>query len=121
MFLASKAAWGGIVLILLTMGISGPRPTPLASGAALNNELLVGRRNDVVKMQEALRDSGHYRGEVDGVLGLRTQAGVREFQEAENLPVTGSLTPGQPVNSGSDRMVARTLATRLRKVNLRQE
>ena len=33
MLLASKAAWAGIVLILLTTGISEPRRTPLASGA----------------------------------------------------------------------------------------
>jgi len=33
MFLASKAAWAGVVFIFLATGISGPRPTPLASGA----------------------------------------------------------------------------------------
>jgi peptidoglycan hydrolase-like protein with peptidoglycan-binding domain len=92
MFLASKAAWAGIVLILLTTGISGPRPAPVASGAPFSKELpAVGRRNAVKKMQEALRDNGHYRGKLDGVFGLRTQAGVRGFQKAENLPVTGQL------------------------------
>ena len=28
---------------------------------------------------------------VDGVLGLRTRAGIRSYQKAENLPVTGQL------------------------------
>ena len=94
MFLASKAAWAGIVFILLTTGISEPRPTPLASGANLSKEVpAVGHRNDVKKMQQTLRGKGHYRGKVDGVFGLRTRASIRGFQKAENLPVTGQLDP----------------------------
>jgi peptidoglycan hydrolase-like protein with peptidoglycan-binding domain len=51
----------------------------------------VGHRNDVKKMQQTLRGKGHYRGKVDGVLGLRTRASIRGFQKSENLPVTGQL------------------------------
>ena len=92
MFLASKAAWAGIVFILLTTGISGPRPTPLASGGNLSKEVpAVGHRNDVKKMQQTLRGKGHYRGEVDGVFGLRTRASIRGFQKGENLPITGQI------------------------------
>jgi peptidoglycan hydrolase-like protein with peptidoglycan-binding domain len=92
MFLAGKAAWAGIVFILLTTGISGPRPTLLAPGANLSKEVpAIGHRNDVKKMQQTLRDKGHYRGEVDGVFGLRTRASIRGFQKAEDLPVTGEL------------------------------
>lgn len=121
MFLPSKAAWAGLVFILLTTGISGPHPTPLASGANLSKEVpAVGPRNDVKKMQETLRNQGHYRGQVDGVFGLRTRASIRGYQKAENLPVTGSLIPRRPVNSELDQRVARRLATRLRKLNLRQ-
>ena len=87
MFLATKAAWAGIVFILLTIGASGPRPTPLALGANLSKEVpAVRNRNDVRTMQQTLRDKGHYRGEVDGVSGLRTGASIRGFQKAENLP-----------------------------------
>ena len=93
MFLASKAAWAGIVFILLTTGISEPRPTPLASGANSKEVPAVGHRNDVKKMQQTLRGKGHYRGKVDGVFGLRTRASIRGFQKAENLPVTGQLDP----------------------------
>src|SRR5690242_6324870 len=68
MFLVSKAARAGIVIILLTTGILEPRPTPLASGANLRKEVpAVGHRNDVKKMQQTLRGKGHYRGKVDGV------------------------------------------------------
>jgi peptidoglycan hydrolase-like protein with peptidoglycan-binding domain len=92
MLLAGKTASAGIVFILLTGGISGPRATPLAPGANLSKEVAaIGHRNDVKKMQQTLRDKGHYRGEVDGVFGLRTRASIRGFQKAENLPVTGEL------------------------------
>jgi peptidoglycan hydrolase-like protein with peptidoglycan-binding domain len=92
MFLASKAAWAGMVFIMLTTGISGPRPTPLASGSNLGKEVPAVRpRNDVKKMQGTLQDKGHYRGKVDGVFGLRTRASIRAYQKAENLPATGQL------------------------------
>jgi len=93
MFLISKVAWSGIVFLLLATGVSGPRrPTLLISGADLSTKLLtVPHQNDVSGMQQTLLDKGHYRGKVDGVLGLRTRAGIRAYQKAENLPVTGQL------------------------------
>jgi peptidoglycan hydrolase-like protein with peptidoglycan-binding domain len=92
MFLASKVTWAGIVFILLTTGVSGPRSTPLASRATLRKAgPAVGHRNDVKEMQETLRNKGHYRGKVDGVFGLRTQASIRAYQKAENLPITGQV------------------------------
>jgi len=92
MLLAGKTAWAGIVFILLTTGVPRPRPTPLALGANLNKEVpAVTNRNDVRKMQQTLQGKGHYRGEVDGVFGLRTRASIRGFQKAKNLPVAGHL------------------------------
>ncbi len=92
MFLASKAAWAGIVCLLLTSGISRPRRTPLASEANVSKEVpTVVQVNDVKKIQEALQGKGQYGGKVDGVFGLRTRASIRGFQKAENLPVTGQL------------------------------
>jgi hypothetical protein len=96
MFLAGKAAYAGIVFLLLTTWISGPRPTPDASRATLSKDLsreVPGHAhpNDVSEMQQTLRGKGHYRGKVDGVFGLRTRAGIRAYQKAENLPVTGQF------------------------------
>ena len=92
MFLASKAVWAGIVFLMLTSGISRPRPTLLASGANDSKEVpTVVPRNDVRKIQEALQDNGQYGAKVDGVFGLRTRASIRGFQKTENLPVTGQL------------------------------
>src|ERR1700690_1513518 len=100
MFLAGKAAYAGIVFLLLTTWISGPSPKPVAAGTDVNEKPPeVGRQNDVSaddvnKMQQTLQDKGHYRGKVDGRLGLRTRAGIRAYQKAENLPVTGQLDAG---------------------------
>ncbi len=94
MFLVRKAAWAGIIFILLMTGISGSRPTPVASGSNLSKEVLAGRNwVDVKKMQEALHDKGHYIGKVDGVFGLRTRASIRRFQKAESLAATGQIDP----------------------------
>jgi peptidoglycan hydrolase-like protein with peptidoglycan-binding domain len=92
MFLAVKAAYAGIVFLLLTTWISGPRPNHLTVAPDLGKEVLAGPHpNDVNKMQQTLQNQGHYRGKVDGVVGLRTRASIRAYQKAEHLPVTGRL------------------------------
>ena len=51
-----------------------------------------GRANgDVRAAQQALRDKGFNPGPIDGVMGARTTAAVKDFQQKENLTVTGSL------------------------------
>jgi peptidoglycan hydrolase-like protein with peptidoglycan-binding domain len=96
MFFVSKVGCSGIVFLLMTPWISGPRPTPrptpLSSGASLSSEVSGETRwNDFKVMQQTLQDEGHYQGKIDGVLGLRTRASIRGFQRAVNLPVTGQL------------------------------
>jgi peptidoglycan hydrolase-like protein with peptidoglycan-binding domain len=90
MFPASRTVETGIVFALLTTGMLVLSLSSLASGSDLRKEspALV-QTNDVIKMQQALQDRGYYHGKVDGVMGLRTRASIREFQKAENLPVTG--------------------------------
>ena len=92
MLLAGKAVGAGITFLLLTIGTSGTRPTTFPSGPSLSQGVPRWEfPNDVRKMQQTLQDKGHYRGEVDGVFGLRTRASIRGFQKAEHLPVTGQL------------------------------
>jgi hypothetical protein len=92
MFFVGKIGCSGIVFILLTTWISGPRPTPRDAGANRSREAPADTRwNETKKMQQALEDKGHYHGKIDGVPGLRTRASIRGFQKAENLPVTGQL------------------------------
>ena len=42
-------------------------------------------------LQQALADAGYFAGEVDGVYGPQTVAAVEALQEANGLPVTGTL------------------------------
>ena len=51
-------------------------------------------RGDIKKVQETLRDKGYYKGPVDGIMGPQTRAGIRQYQQSENLPVTGHLDGG---------------------------
>ena len=39
--------------------------------------------------QEALKDNGYDPGPIDGVMGPQTAAAIKEYQQKENLPVTG--------------------------------
>lgn len=92
MFFAGKIGCSGIVFILLTTWISGPRSTPLDAVTNLRREAPADTRwYDTKKLQQALEDTGHYHGKIDGVPGLRTRASIRGFQKAENLPITGQL------------------------------
>ena len=93
MFLASKIEWAGITFTLLTMGMLVPG-LPRSAAASDSPQEGVGAfvmKNEVTKMQETLRDKGHYRGKVDGVFGLRTRASIRAYQKAENFPITGQV------------------------------
>jgi hypothetical protein len=57
---------------------------------------VMGRSNgasneDVRSAQQALRERGLDPGPIDGVMGPRTSAAIRDFQQQENLNVTGQL------------------------------
>jgi hypothetical protein len=75
------------------------------------------RRSDpaVRDAQQALRDRGHDPGPIDGLMGPRTSAAIRDFQQQENLTVTGQLDAetrarldaGAPSASPADRQSQR--------------
>ena len=48
-------------------------------------------KTDVKTVQENLRDKGYYNGQIDGIAGPQTKAGIRQYQKTENLAVTGRL------------------------------
>jgi len=93
MFLASRIGWVGMAFTLLTTGILVTGLPRSAAGADFNKEGVTAFiiKNEITKMQETLRDKGHYLGKVDGLLGLRTRAGLRAYQKAENFPITGQV------------------------------
>jgi peptidoglycan hydrolase-like protein with peptidoglycan-binding domain len=73
-----------ITALTLTVALSvlGLSLTSIASAAS---------SDDVMKVQKSLNDKGYDAGPVDGVLGSRTRAGLRKYQAAEKLTVTGRL------------------------------
>jgi peptidoglycan hydrolase-like protein with peptidoglycan-binding domain len=93
MLLASKIGWAGIAFTLLTTGMLVPGFRRSAAGSDSDTEGVATFvvKNEIKKMQETLRDQGHYRGKVDGLFGLRTRASIRAYQKAENLPITGEV------------------------------
>lgn len=51
-------------------------------------------RADIRRIQELLAEAGFDPGPLDGIVGPRTRAAVEGFEQAQNLPVTGTVTPG---------------------------
>jgi peptidoglycan hydrolase-like protein with peptidoglycan-binding domain len=49
------------------------------------------KHDDVMAMQQALKDKGHDPGAIDGKMGPRTRTALKEYQQAEGLKATGRL------------------------------
>jgi peptidoglycan hydrolase-like protein with peptidoglycan-binding domain len=90
MIRTSKGMWSRVVFIFMATAVLSLMP--LAFGVNFSEEKLAPVNQDnIKKLQETLRDKGYYSGQVDGVLGPQTRAGIRQYQKSENLPVTGHL------------------------------
>lgn len=118
MLLAIKLRWTGIAVTLLMAAMLVQGFTRSAAGSDSNKEGVAAFvvKSEIKKMQETLRNKGHFQSQVDGVFGLRTRASIRAYQKAENLPVTGEVdartadglgvrpesTWGNPKNAGRE-------------------
>lgn len=92
MFRTGKKVWAVMLFALLTTGLLGLGLMPLAFAASPDDEKsAVLNQQNIRKVQETLRDKGYYSAEIDGILGPKTREGIRQYQKAENLPVTGRL------------------------------
>ena len=49
------------------------------------------KADEVTTVQQALKDKGHDPGMIDGRMGPRTRAAIKNYQQAEGLKVTGRL------------------------------
>ena len=85
----------------LALGVLCLSLAPMASAAD--------DQQGIKSAQQSLSDKGFYHGSVDGKIGPRTRAGIREYQKSESLPVTGRLdvaTAGRmgvaPESEGAD-------------------
>ena len=47
--------------------------------------------DQVRAVQQALKDQGHDPGDIDGKMGPRTQAALRDYQQKQGLKATGQL------------------------------
>jgi hyperosmotically inducible protein len=57
------------------------------------SDKVTGSQTHVAAAQEALKTNGYNPGPIDGYMGPQTSAAVREFQQREQLKVTGQLDP----------------------------
>ena len=67
------------------------REAKKASPRTVESSAAALRRDDIKEAQKRLKEKGFDVGPADGVLGPRTRAGIRQYQESESLPVTGHL------------------------------
>jgi peptidoglycan hydrolase-like protein with peptidoglycan-binding domain len=63
-----------------------PEGIPEALGAPIHLSA-----DDVRAVQEALQQAGHEPGDPDGLWGEQSRSAMRDFQEAEGLPVSGNI------------------------------
>lgn len=68
--------------LIVAVGVLSLSLTPIASAATAE---------EISKVQRSLIEKGYDAGPVDGVLGPRTRAGIRQYQASEKLTVTGRL------------------------------
>jgi peptidoglycan hydrolase-like protein with peptidoglycan-binding domain len=50
-----------------------------------------GNSEQVKAIQQALKDQGHDPGEIDGIMGPKTEAALRDYQQKQGLKATGHL------------------------------
>src|SRR4029077_9235509 len=100
MFLVSRTVETRIVCVLLMSGMFvASLPSFAAVSEPSQEALAVVHQNDVKKMQQALHDRGHYRGKVDGVIGLRTRRAFAHFRRPRISQQQGNLIHGLRADS----------------------
>ncbi|MFC7053684.1 peptidoglycan-binding protein [Hansschlegelia quercus] len=93
----------GMVFVNALALQSGRHPAPLfgeAAPAATPHAAAPQRNELVAQVQQALTDIGYYDGAVDGLMGARTGAAIRAFEQAQKM---------EPTGAPSDRLLAAAL------------
>ena len=76
---------------------NAPKPTNSASSnnppapARKRGPIFRASKDQITQAQNMLKQRGYYNGNADGKLNPDTRAGLRKYQEAEGLKVTGTL------------------------------
>lgn len=71
---------------------------------------------DIETLQADLRTLGYDPGPVDGILGARTAAAIRDYQRDTGLPVDGKPSPALAVSLRADRVAHKVWAKRKKTV-----
>lgn len=94
-------------------GVSRPEDVTGPQGPEVTGQEEVDRnltRAEIIELQERLSAIGHRLGTADGIAGRRTEAAIRDFEKAENMPITGQAA--RPVFSAlRERVTESDLAT----------
>ena len=96
-------------------GMQQPATDAAKPGAAKSDEMkgagkgraAAGNTQHLRAAQEVLKERGMYEGEVDGIMGPKTQAALREFQKKEGLQETGRLDQQTMARLGVDKTGAK--------------
>jgi len=67
---------------------SAPKPAAVTASETRDSSQSI---SDIKDVQDRLAHLGLYHGKVDGIWGPATQGAVANFQQSNNLPVTGKL------------------------------
>lgn len=76
-----------------TPGSSSEMQSERGSARGASGQRTAGQlsKDKVKEIQEALKDKGNDPGQIDGIMGPKTQQALRAFQKSENLQVTGRV------------------------------
>lgn len=91
-----------------------PMPKEWNAEAKLGERILMrGKKGeDVVELQERLKELGYYLGEADGLFGLNTQKAVRAFQRAHKLEkIDGKVGPATLERMFADDVIVKPTPT----------
>lgn len=78
-------------LVIAALAVSGAATLAAANDMNANMNAQPLGSNDVSEVQQALKDKGFDAGPVDGVAGPKTQAALKQFQQAQGLQASGQL------------------------------
>jgi peptidoglycan hydrolase-like protein with peptidoglycan-binding domain len=85
---ASGTTSGGAASGASSPSASGDKQSPSTSAGSQSQ---AGGDEKIKQVQQKLKDQGHDAGPVDGVMGPKTQAALKEFQSAKGLKDSGQL------------------------------
>lgn len=91
--LLARSVFIGALCLTLTVPAWATAGTkaPTAKEQRVEKKAVHKRSEEIKKLQEALKTKGEDPGAIDGILGKKTRAAIKAFQEANGLKASGRL------------------------------